>query len=283
MTGIRLLATVGIALAGVGPVDGQVSVATPPAGMLADQRPFPDTVNACAPASLLNFLACGGDRLAPARESIAGRDSATRLRFVIERYFESRKSVVFPGWSRWGVHGVQDADLATSILELLDESGTAPVEAAWLEKRKGETAADHQARIHGLIETSLRRGVGPILSLRAYRGRLPAEGREGGWQLVRQHFVVIVALPDEHPPGALGFPARAIDSNGAREVSLRLFTEPAGRPFRALLGTEETGAWLDGRPFLLVHAPESIRALRPARLEWGERFHVTASFLIGDF
>ena len=65
-------------------------------------------------------------------------------------------------------------------------------------------------------------------------------------------------------------------------MDLFVHREANGQLFMALRGTQDSGDWLTGLPFLQVLAPD-VPSLRPQNLEWSERYLVTANYLIGDF
>lgn len=247
-----------------------------------NQREFPDSINGCGPASILNLLTFGRLELQAVRAKMLGGDDATRMRFLVDRLFQNRKSVVYPRRQRWGVHGVASADLATGINELLEESGVKPLRASYLDRKPGEGNDIFQERIFSWMERSIKNGIPPILSLRSYVVRYRDGKKDPAWETTHQHFVTLTGITAEGGKRVGGFPAAIIDSNGPKLTEIHLYVEPNGQPFRAMKGVIEENRWLDGQPYLLVLAPE-VRSLFPADLEWSERFLIVADFLIGDF
>ncbi len=250
--------------------------------VIVNQRDFPDSINGCGPASILNMLTFGKPELQAAGGKVMGQNDATRMRFIVDRYFQNRKSVVYPGRQRWGVHGVPSADLAVGVNELLEESGVAALKASYLNRKTGEENSKFQQRVYGWMERSIQNGVPPILSLRSYVVRQRENSDQPGWETPGQHFITLTGISKDAGDRTEGFSAMVIDSAGGKQTRIHLFVEPNGQPFRAMMGVIEENHWLDGQPFLLVIAPD-IRGMKPADLKWSERFLIVADFLIGDF
>jgi len=253
--------------------------------LIVNQHLYADSINACGPASIFNLLKFGPKPFQAACQSLLGSDDSVRLRFLIERYFKNRRSVVFRGEQRWGVHGVTSADLVKGLNELLRDNKIPPLNASSLDREKGESDVEFLTRIHRWMSRSTARGVPPILSLRSYAVRRRAErNSDPAWEPVRHHFVVVSSLTKQlaAPGHPIGFEASVLDPNGAgqREVFIHLSSKL--QPFRAMKGAGPGSRWLGGRPFLLVEAPE-IASLRSADLRWSDRFLIVANFLIGDF
>lgn len=253
----------------------------PPAIVPVDQRDFADSDNACGPATVMNFLKYGGPEFAPAYESLVGRDDATKMRFLVDRFFRNRPSLVNPTLFRWGVHGVDSEDLAAGLNELLDESGIAPLRSLAPTREEGEKDSDFLARIHREMSRSLANSRPMILGLRSYYVKRREENDlEPHWEIAGAHFVMVEGIGELQP--GLGFELRVLDPWKARRSAIFLHAEANGQDFLALRGNLETGAWLGGRSFLQVLAP-ALPTLRPTGLEWSERYLVTANFLIGRF
>ncbi len=247
----------------------------------ADQRDYPDSANGCAPATLLNFLQFAGPEHRPALQSLVGGTDGVRMRFLVDRYYRHRRSVADRSRMRWGVHGIGCEDFAAGIAELLADHGIAPPDSAYLDREEGESEAEHLSRIHGMMRRSLAAEVPPILNLRSFVvKRREQNGDEPRWETAIGHYVLVVAIAEA--PSATGFEVEAIDPWKGRRSALYLHREANGRSFLALKGDEDTGEWLEGRPFLQVLAP-GAPTLRPANLEWHDRYLVVANHLIGRF
>jgi len=243
-----------------------------------DQRDYPDSINGCAPASVLNLLKFSDSRYRNAYDSLLGSEESVKMRYLVDRYFKGRASATYPGRKRWGLHGVDCGDLVLGLNELLGENELPPLSGSYLDRLPGENGADHLQRCRERIESSLRDGVMPLLSLRSFVvKRREKRENEPAWESAVHHYVLVTAVHDSGSP--FGFDLEVIDPWEGRRTRLHLHRESHGQPFSALRGVEETGEWLSGTPFLQILAPE-IATLRPKDLEWHERFIVVANFMI---
>ncbi|MEM1441113.1 MAG: hypothetical protein AAGF67_02145 [Verrucomicrobiota bacterium] len=247
---------------------------------VVDQREFPDSINGCVPASIVNSLKFSRPEFQAVYGKLVGGEDTVKMRFVTDRYFRLRESTVHQNRKRWGVHGIAADDIVVGLNELLADHELGELSGAYLDRRPGEASLDFAQRIHGTMKQSVDRGVMPILSLRAYYVRQQEElENQPAWEVGPQHAVVITKVgPFE---AKSGFLLTALDPWGGKEIAIFLYREGA-QSFRALKGVEPTGEWLDGRPFLVASAPEAI-TLQPGKLEWHERWIVVANYLVGDF
>jgi len=265
-----------LALAGLGAARAEER-----GGGIVDQRDYADSRNGCAPASVLNLLVFGPADYRSVYESLVGATDGVKMRFLVDRYFKSRRSTVEPSLERWGVHGIFSADLAAGVNELLADHGIEELAGASLDREDGETAAEHLRRCHERIADSLANGVKPILSLRSYVVRhREEEDFRPAWEAGVHHNVVVTEVI--RPPSGLGFEIEALDPWRGRRVALFVHRGGNAHPFRARKGAGPSAKWLEGHPYLQVLAPD-VPSLRPRTLEWSERFVVTANFLIGDY
>lgn len=247
----------------------------------ADQRDYPDSPNGCAPATVLNLLRFGGEEFAPAHRALIGSSDAVRMRYLVDRYFRHRKSSLDPTRPRWGAHGVESEDLVEGNNELLAEHGIAPLKGCYLDRGANESESGHLLRVRGLIKDSVEAGVPPILSLRSFLVKRREEnGGEPRWETGVSHFVLVVRVGDG--ASETGFELEVIDPWGGRRTALFVHREGNGQAFRALRGNEDSGEWLDGKPFLQVVAP-GVPTLRPGHLDWSDRYLVVANHLTGRF
>lgn len=247
---------------------------------IVDQRDYPDSRNACGPASILNSLKFSDSQYREIHKNLIGATDGVKMRFVVDRYFRHRDSLVYPGQKRWGVHGVATADMITGLNELLADHEVNQLRGTYLDRAKEEPSLDFTHRIHDLMSESLENGVAPILSLRSYVVREqdnPAESP--AWETAVHHNVVVTAVGEFQAKS--GFLITALDPWMGKEISIFLYREGA-QSFRAIKGVQPTGTWLEGRSFLIAAAPEAA-SLVPVNLEWHERFIIVANFLIGDF
>lgn len=247
----------------------------------ADQRDFTDSANGCAPATILNLLKFSAPEYGAAYDALVGADESVKMRFVVDRYFKNRPSMTYPGRKRWGLHGVDSIDLVFGLNELLAESGLEKLKGTYLDREEDESEADHLTRCRTLIKDSIQRGVMPLLSLRSFVVKRREENAgEPAWETGIHHYVLVTGVREGD--SAFGFELDVIDPWRGKRTVIYVHREPHGQGFRALRGVEETGAWLDGKPFLQILAPE-VSSLRPKDLEWSERFIIVANFLAGRF
>ena len=251
------------------------------AGPAVDQREFPDSANGCAPATVLNLVRFGGEEFLPLEKGLVGATDGVKMRFLVDRYFRGRPSAVFPGESRWGVHGVEATDLAAGLREWFEEHGVAPCGATYLDRKTDEGEVEHLKRVGVLVRESIAAGFPPILNLRSFHVKRREENSgDPLWEPGLSHYVLVRAMRGD--PSETGFELEILDPWKAHRSSIYLHREANGRDFRALKGVSGSGDWLDGRPFLQVLAPE-VATLRPADVEWSGRYVVVANHLIGRF
>lgn len=268
-------------LAGVtAPGGSSAEVAIPvDTGAIIDQQLFSDQEAACGPAALANSLRFGTRPMVTAWEGFVGSDDATRLRFLIDRWFRNRPSAAFPGKKRLSFDGVLEEDLADACREVFADHGIPAPVAGYLDRLAGEKSPAFLARVHGAISDSLADGMPPILSLKTYIARrLKRMDDELAWELAAHHWVVITRVSPEPRPTDLGFGFDLIDPDGGKPSNAYIHTETR-LDFQALKGTEARGQWLTGRPYLLVQAP-AVLTLRPREADWPDRIIVVANFLI---
>lgn len=248
---------------------------------IVDQREYEDSANGCAPASLLNLLKFSDPEYRAVYDSYEGSTDGARIRAVVNKYFKARPSVVYPGGRRWGVHGIQGADLVTGLNELLDDHGIAGLDATYLDRGDEETRAAHIERCHQLIATSIRNGVRPILGIRSYIvRRRESNDFEPAWETGVYHNVVVHSVL--RPPSYTGFELRVLEPFRGIATSAYLHREGNRQGFLALKGLEKEENWIEGEPYLQVLAPD-LPTVRPRDLEWSDRIVIAATFLIGDF
>ena len=254
------------------------------AAEIIDQFIYQESKVACGPCSMFHAAKFGDDELkAHFKDRVLGRDDSMKVKFLVDRYFRNRGSVVNKGRSRFGVHGVMTADLKNACNEFLKEGELDEIDSASLDREFGESDLDHLKRVHEMMSDSLKRGFPPILSIRSFVVKHREEKKmKPAWELGHSHYVVVSSVPSQLKRDAQGFLATVIDSNGGKISSLWIHSEPNGQAFSALKGDNSEGPWLSGRPFLLINSKE-MRAVRPRTLKWSDRYIVVANLLIGRF
>lgn len=248
---------------------------------IVNQQDYEDSINGCAPASILNCLKFSKPEFHAIYDSYEGSTDGAKIRWIVNKYFKARKSIVFPDRKRWGVHGIQDADLVTGFNELLADHELPALQATYLDRGKDETRAAHIARCHELMETSIQNGVLPILGIRSYVvRRRERNDMAPAWEIGTFHNVVVHSIV--RPPSYTGFEIAVLDPSRGHATTAYLFREPNRQDFSALKGIEENGDWIHGEPYLQILAPD-LPTTRPQDLEWSDRIVIAATFLIGDF
>ena len=235
---------------------------------------------ACGPTAILNSLrfATGAEReIFP---TLVGSDDATRLRFLIDRWFAGRASTVADGVKRLDSHGCFVEDLAAGFNDLLSENNQPAATSGFLDRRADEKS-DRQflRRVHGNLADSLRRGLPPVISLRSFVARKHyGESDTSRWGIARHHFVVVTSVPEKLAENDLGFRFEYIDPYGGKSGSAFAYAEQH-LTYRAFKGSNDRGEWLRGTPFLLVVAP-GIESLQPKNADWPDRVIITLNHAI---
>ena len=253
--------------------------------LIVNQRSYQGSANACGPCSLLHAVRFGDAELQAFYKTkmVGGDNSSSRLRYIVDRYFKTKPSLVIPNVSRFGVHGVEVEDFAQSCNDLLTEAKLEDVTGSYLDRQKSETDTEMLDRIHGWMLGSIERGFPPVLSVRSYVVRSRTENNKApAFEMGGHHFVTVSSVPSDLDPKAIGFEIEVIDSVGAKQHRIHIHAEPNQQDFRALKGTVTQGVWLSGRPFLLATAPE-LGAVQPRTLKWSERYIVVVNYLVGRF
>lgn len=247
----------------------------------ADQRHYPDSINGCAPATLLNFLKFSGPEYQPALRTLVGGNDAVRMRYLVDRYFRHRPSQGDRSRMRWGLHGIGCEDFSAGISELFADNGLRAPASSYLDRLERESELAHLERVHAMMQDSLAAQSPPILNLRSFVVKRRARhGEEPRWEAAVSHYVLVLGLTEA--PSKTGFEVEVLDPWKARRSVIYLHREANGRSFLAQKGGDQNGPWLEGHPFLQVLAPE-LPTLRPADLDWSDRYLVVAHYLIGRF
>ena len=254
------------------------------AGKIVKQQLYGDSSVACGPTSMINVLRFGTPEMRQTYASLVGSDDRARLRYVIDRYFKNKQSVIYPREKRFGHHGVFPADLGSAFNDLLREHQLK--EVAWQETDRDESENDRDflERVHNALEQSLAGGVPPIVQLRTFAAMQEEDGsRKVVWKATNNHYLVVTRVPSRLRKEDMGFVFDAVDPNGGRLVSGYVYGE-GQQPFRAERAATDPRdpEWLSGRPFLLVAVPGAT-SLRPSKAIWRDRVIVTLSAVVGRY
>lgn len=170
--------------------------------------------NACGPTALLNAFRFGSPDWQRASNAIAGDTDKQRI-YTIIRESGMRPSNSIKGRPRWSRKGVNLADLHDIANELTRGHFLPLMSEEVLFLKPGETQEKLLRRVHGRFETSLAKGLPPVLSLRRYVLRRQ-DGNPPGWVIIDAHFVTLTAVPPKLEKNARSFPVSYIDPWGGK-------------------------------------------------------------------
>lgn len=240
----------------------ETKVASDPAVVPANQLSV--SGNACGPTALLNAFRFGNKDWQRVLETIPGKNDRERILGII-RHIGMRPSKHLPGRARWSRGGVSVADLKDMANEMTLGKYLPQLNDEVFFPKAGETPEKLLRRVHSRLETSLRKGFPPILSIRRYalRGKTPQ------WTLLDAHLVTVVAVPRRLDRQARSFDLSYIDPWGGRRSQGRIVI-----PVAPLL------AAADGNGGCLEAAfPESL--VGKAKVKRGEKSAIIVSAAIG--
>ena len=184
--------------------------------------------NACGPAALINSIRFADARWQVATRVIDGETDRGQL-FTIIRRHGMRPSPHLGGRPRWSRSGVNVIDLADIANEITTATGLPEIHHEILVLHRNETAAQQLARTHRRLETSLARGLPPVLSIRRFALRKNAAG-SGEWTAIDAHFVTITEVPRRLPRNAESFAVGYIDPWGAHHRTGEIHLAPPSPP-----------------------------------------------------
>jgi hypothetical protein len=170
--------------------------------------------NACGPTALLNAFRFGNPAWQRASNAIAGETDKQRITSII-RECGMRPSSHLVGHSRWSRNGVNLADLCDIANELTRGHYLPLVSQEVLFLKPGETLEKLLKRVHQRLDTSIAKGLPPVISLRRYAKR-SQHGKPPAWVVIDAHFVTLTALPRKLDKGARSFPISYIDPWGGK-------------------------------------------------------------------
>ena len=176
--------------------------------------------NACGPAALLNAFRFGNDHWQRGCSALDGRSDREQILQII-RGPGARPSAHTPGRLRWSRRGVNLADLRDIANELTRGQYLPPLNEEVFFLMPRETPMAMLRRVHQRLETSLARGLPPVLSLRRYALRAQP-GRAAQWTVIDAHFVTLTAIPRRLDKHAGTFTVRYLDPWGGKSYDGRI-------------------------------------------------------------
>lgn len=165
--------------------------------------------NACGPTALLNAFRFGNPAWQRASNAITGETDKQRI-YTIIREYGMRPSAAIKGRPRWSKKGVNLADLCDIANELTRGRYLPQVSQEVLFRNPGESPEKLLKRAHARLDTSLEKGLPPIISLRRFVKRGKA------WVALDAHFVTVTAIPRKLEKGAASFAISYIDPWGGK-------------------------------------------------------------------
>lgn len=148
--------------------------------------------NACGPTALLNAFRFGNKDWQRASGALAGDNDKQRI-YTIIRQYGLRPSKHMNGRVRWSKKGVNIADLTDIANEMTTGQALPLVRQEILFLKPGETQGKMLKRVHYQLNTSLAKGLPPVLSLRRYA----KSKKNGQWTVLDAHFVTLTAIPSK--------------------------------------------------------------------------------------
>lgn len=170
--------------------------------------------NACGPAALLNAFRFGNACWQRAGSAVVGASDKERVTTMI-REIGMRPSKNLPGHPRWSRRGVSVSDLRDMANEMTAGLSLPPMREDVIFLNPRESPEELVRRAYQRIDSSLARGLPPIVSLRRYAWRqLP--GTAPQWVVIDAHFVTLTAIADRLEKNARTFAVDYIDPWGAK-------------------------------------------------------------------
>ncbi len=170
--------------------------------------------NACGPTALLNAFRFGNPAWQRASNAIAGDTDKQRISNII-RERGMRPSSHLAGHPRWSRKGVNLADLCDIANEMTRGHFLPPVSQEVLFLTPGETLEMLLMRVHRRLDTSIAKGLPPVVSLRRYAKR-GQNGNPPEWIVLDAHFVTLTTVAHKLEKGARSFPIRYVDPWGGK-------------------------------------------------------------------
>ena len=171
--------------------------------------------NACGPAALLNAFRFGNPAWQRAATALAGTTDKQRLLTMI-REIGMRPSKHVPGHPRWSRRGVSVLDLRDMANEMRIGQYLPPLSAEVFFLSARETPPQLLHRVYQRLDTSLAKGLPPILSLRRYALRHQPGSTAPQWVVIDAHFVTLTAVPSKLDRSASSFAVSYLDPWGGK-------------------------------------------------------------------
>ncbi|MGJ8723539.1 MAG: hypothetical protein ACSHYB_03190 [Roseibacillus sp.] len=167
--------------------------------------------NSCGPASLLNAFGSGEDSWQRAYLKVPGTSDRARIASVIKSWGQA-PSTNLPNRLRWQLKGgINFADLAVIAEEMRKLDWKLPkVKSELFFATPGKDSNRQLQTAHKRLRKSFQKGLPPILSIRRF------VLRNGQWQSMQGHFVLLTAMPERLTPGTSSFPVEFVDPFGAK-------------------------------------------------------------------
>lgn len=165
--------------------------------------------NACGPTALLNAFRFGDASWQRASDALTGETDKQRI-YTIIREYGMRPSGHITDRPRWSKKGVNLADLTDIANEMTRGRFLPQVNQEVLFRSSRETPENLLRRTHARLETSLKKGLPPLISLRRY------VKRSGSWMALEAHFVTVTSVPRKLDKNARSFSIRYVDPWGGK-------------------------------------------------------------------
>ena len=167
--------------------------------------------NSCGPASLLNAFGSGKPSWQNAFYKLHGTSDRARIASVIKSWGQVPSSNL-PNRNRWELKGgINFADLALVAEDMRKLDWKLPkVKSEFFFAAPGKESTRQLQTAHKRLKKSFKKGLPPILSVRRF------VFRNGQWQSIQGHFVVLTAMPDRLASGSTSFPVEFVDPSGAK-------------------------------------------------------------------
>ena len=205
---IEFLLLIVLGLLGAGCAAAEMQRAPNPGGKPANQLDI--SGNACGPAALLSSFRCGNNSWQKAAAELPGENDRAQLRHWI-RQFGLQPSGTLKGRTRWTNAGINVEDLVSAANEMNRPLYLPTLGHDGLFLQGRENPEKLLSRMRARLQSSLKKGIPPLLSMRRH------VLRKGQWQSVQGHFITVIAVPEKLGKGEQGFPITYLDPWGGKQ------------------------------------------------------------------